>query len=60
VVPVESLLYAPGDALRAALALRPRVEELLGGAGRRGTPQGDVIDELFGLVELGLNGRRAS
>lgn len=60
VVPVESLLYAPGDALRAALALRPRVEELLGGAGRRGTPQGDVVDELFGLVELGLNGRRAS
>ncbi|HEU4455088.1 MAG TPA: Hpt domain-containing protein [Longimicrobium sp.] len=54
VVPVETLLYAPDDALREALAMRARVEQLSGG---RGTPLGDAVDELFGLVELGLAGR---
>ncbi|HEV3051786.1 MAG TPA: hypothetical protein VGX50_15880, partial [Longimicrobium sp.] len=54
VVPVETLLYAPEDALREALALRGRIEQLAGG---RGTPLGQAVDELFGLVELGLAGR---
>jgi chemotaxis protein histidine kinase CheA len=54
VVPVETLLYAPEDALREALALRGRIEQLAGG---RGTPLGEAVDELFGLVELGLAGR---
>lgn len=54
VVPVETLLYAPDEALREALALRGRIESLAGG---RGTPLGDAVDELFGLVELGLAGR---
>lgn len=54
VVPVETLLYAPDEALREALALRGRIEALGGG---RGTPLGDAVDELFGLVELGLAGR---
>ncbi|HEU0300572.1 MAG TPA: Hpt domain-containing protein [Longimicrobium sp.] len=51
VVPVETLLYAPDDALREALALRARLEQMGGG---RGTPLGEALDELFGLVELGL------
>jgi hypothetical protein len=54
VVPVETLLFAPEDALREALALRGRIEQLAGG---RGTPLGEAVDELFGLVELGLAGR---
>jgi hypothetical protein len=54
VVPVEALFYAPDDALREALALRARIAPLAGG---RGTPLGDALDELFGLVELGLAGR---
>lgn len=54
VVPVEALLYAPDEALREALALRARIEPLAGGPG---TPLGDAVDELFGLVELGLAGR---
>lgn len=51
-VPVESLLYAPDAALREALALRGRIEALA-----EGTPVGEALDELFGLVELGLAGR---
>ena len=43
------------DALREALALRGRIEDLAGAA--PGTPLGDALDELFGLVELGLAGR---
>ncbi|HEX8358604.1 MAG TPA: Hpt domain-containing protein [Longimicrobium sp.] len=50
VVPIESLLYTPGDALRAALELRERAVAL---AGPAGTPLGDLVDELFGLLELG-------
>ena len=55
-VPVEQLLYAPEDALREALALRGRIESLAEGAGP-GAPLGEALDELFGLVELGLSGR---
>ncbi|HEX8695154.1 MAG TPA: Hpt domain-containing protein [Longimicrobium sp.] len=57
VVPVEALLYAPGEALREALAMRPRVEAAAGGAAGRGTPLGEALDELFALVELGLGTR---
>lgn len=52
VVPVETLLYAGDDALREALALRGRIAALAGSG--PGTPLGDALDELFGLVELGL------
>jgi chemotaxis protein histidine kinase CheA len=55
VVPVETLFYAADDALREALALRGRIAELAGSGS--GTPLGDALDELFGLVELGLAGR---
>ena len=55
VVPVETLFFAGDDALREALALRPRIAQLAGGD--RATPLGEALDELFGLVELGLIGR---
>jgi HPt (histidine-containing phosphotransfer) domain-containing protein len=55
VVPVETLFYAGEDALREALALRGRIAQLAGSG--PGTPLGDALDELFGLVELGLAGR---
>jgi HPt (histidine-containing phosphotransfer) domain-containing protein len=55
VVPIETLLYAGEDALREALALRGRIADLA--ASGPGTPLGDALDELFGLVELGLAGR---
>jgi chemotaxis protein histidine kinase CheA len=51
-VPVETLLYAPDDALREALALRGRIATMASDA-----PLKDALDELFGLVELGLSGR---
>jgi HPt (histidine-containing phosphotransfer) domain-containing protein len=56
VVPIESLLYDPDRALREALALRERIEALVGD--RRGA-LGTALDDLFGLIELGLE-RRAS
>jgi HPt (histidine-containing phosphotransfer) domain-containing protein len=55
VVPVEALLYDPEDALREALAMRPRLE-----AAARGTPLGEALDELFSLVERGLGARAAA
>jgi chemotaxis protein histidine kinase CheA len=55
VVPIETLLFAGDDALREALALRGRISQLAGGG--PGTPLGDALDELFGLVELGLAAR---
>ena len=54
VVPIEALLFAPDDALREALALRPRIQQLAAGTS---APLGDALDELFGLVELGLAAR---
>jgi hypothetical protein len=57
VVPVETLFYAGEDALREALALRGRIAQLAGTA--PGTPLSDALDELFGLVELGLAARAA-
>lgn len=55
VVPVETLFYAGDDALREALALRGRIADLAGSPS--GTPLSTALDELFGLVELGLSGR---
>ncbi|HEU0015632.1 MAG TPA: Hpt domain-containing protein [Longimicrobium sp.] len=55
VVPVENLFYSPEDALREALALRARIDALTGGGA--GTPLAEALDELFGLVEVGLAGR---
>jgi chemotaxis protein histidine kinase CheA len=51
VVPIESLLFAPDDALRAALAMREQALALAGPAAE------SVLDEVFGLVEQGLAGR---
>jgi HPt (histidine-containing phosphotransfer) domain-containing protein len=59
VVPIEALLYDPRGALRAALGLRPQIEQLAGPAAEQG-PFAAAIDELFGLVELGLTANRAS
>jgi HPt (histidine-containing phosphotransfer) domain-containing protein len=55
VVPVETLFYSGEDALREALALRGRIADLAGSG--PGTPLSEALDELFGLVELGLSGR---
>lgn len=54
VVPVEALVYDPDDALREALGMRDRLFALAGGAddGFR-----DALDELFGLVALGVERR---
>ncbi|HET6232525.1 MAG TPA: Hpt domain-containing protein [Longimicrobiaceae bacterium] len=60
VVPIEALLYDGEAALREALALRARIDALMGAAARPGAPLGDTLDELFGLVELGLHAKRAS
>lgn len=53
VVPIESLLFRGGAALREALALRPEIERLassgVGGAELRGR-----LEELFDLVSLGM------
>lgn len=57
VVPIESLFYDTRGALRDALALKPRIQALAGSAG--GTPLAEALDELFGLVELGLDLQRA-
>ncbi|HEX8391623.1 MAG TPA: Hpt domain-containing protein [Longimicrobium sp.] len=50
VVPVETILYAPDAALREALAMRERVETLA--RATPGTPLGEALDELFGLVQV--------
>ena len=55
VVPIESLLYDGDDALRAAYALRGR----LVGLAPAGTPLREAVDELFGLLEVGLGERAA-
>jgi hypothetical protein len=57
VVPIGALLYEPDTALREALGMRDRVASLAGA--REGTPLGDALDELFGLVALGLERRAA-
>ncbi len=54
VVPVESLLFSGGAALREALSLRPEVERLATGgdaAELRGR-----LEELFDLITLGMDG----
>jgi hypothetical protein len=52
VVPVETLLYDPGDAFRVALSLRGRIEQLA--AGENGPALTEALDELFGLVQLAM------
>ena len=57
VVPVESLVYDPDDALREALAMRDRIFALA----EAGADDGfrEALDELFGLVALGVEQRTA-
>ncbi|CAA9341856.1 MAG: hypothetical protein AVDCRST_MAG89-2654, partial [uncultured Gemmatimonadetes bacterium] len=52
IVPVETLLYEPGDAYRVALTLRGRIEQLA--AGEKGPELTEALDELFGLVQLAM------
>lgn len=58
VVPVEALVYDPDDALREALGMRERLFALAGaGADDRFR---EALDELFGLVALGVERRGAA
>jgi len=56
VVPVESLVYDPDDALREALRMRERIFSLAGDGGGDGAFR-EALDELFGLVALGVERR---
>lgn len=56
VVPIEALVYDPDDALREALGMRERVTSLAGGE----EALAEALDELFGLVALGLERRGAA
>lgn len=54
VVSVETLVYDPDEALREALRMRERVFALAAGAG---DGVREALDELFGLVALGVERR---
>lgn len=56
VVPIEALVYDGDAALREALGMRDRLATLADG--RRDLA--DALDELFGLVELGIERRGAA
>jgi hypothetical protein len=58
IVPVEMLVYDPDDALREALAMRDRIFSLAEAEARDGFRE--ALDELFGLVELGVERRAAA
>lgn len=51
-VPIEGLLLRGGDALRAAMALRPELESIAHGDGMPERPLADLVSELFDLLEL--------
>jgi chemotaxis protein histidine kinase CheA len=53
VVPVETLVYDPDEALREALRMRERIFAMAGG----GDGFREALDELFGLVALGVERR---
>jgi HPt (histidine-containing phosphotransfer) domain-containing protein len=57
-VPIESLEYDPDEALREALRMRDRLTALAA-ASPHGAALEEALDELFGLVALGVE-RRAS
>jgi hypothetical protein len=54
VVPVETLVYDPDEALREALRMRERLVALAAGAG---DGVREALDELFALVALGVERR---
>jgi chemotaxis protein histidine kinase CheA len=56
VVPIERLLLRGAAALEEALALRPRLEEALGAAGTADPAVAALLEEVFDLVRLGLEG----
>jgi len=56
VVPIETLVYDADAALREALRMRERVTAMAGAS----APLSSALDELFGLVELGLERRGAA
>jgi HPt (histidine-containing phosphotransfer) domain-containing protein len=58
VVPIGALVYDAPDALREALAMRDRIVALVQGGG--GDEFRQALDELFGLVELGLAGNASA
>jgi hypothetical protein len=55
-VPIESLEYDPDDALREALRMRDRLTALAS-ASPNGAALEEALDELFGLVALGVERR---
>lgn len=54
IVPVSTLLFDGADALREALALRPRIEAALHLEARTPAEGAALLEELFDLIELGL------
>ncbi|MBV9108766.1 MAG: hypothetical protein JO306_05135 [Gemmatimonadetes bacterium] len=57
-VPIESLEYDPDDALREALRMRDRLTALAAASPNGGALE-EALDELFGLVALGVERRAA-
>jgi hypothetical protein len=56
VVPIESLLFSGGAALREALSLRPEIERLAAAGGAGSAELRCRLDELFDLITLGMDG----
>jgi HPt (histidine-containing phosphotransfer) domain-containing protein len=54
VVPVESLLFRGGAALREALSLRPEIERLAAANGAGSAELRGRLEELFDLITLGM------
>ncbi|HEV2736765.1 MAG TPA: hypothetical protein VGV85_18135, partial [Longimicrobiaceae bacterium] len=56
VVPIESLLFSGGAALREALSLRPEIERLAVAGGAGSAELRGRLEELFELITLGMDG----
>jgi hypothetical protein len=56
VVPIESLLFSGGAALREALSLRPEIERLAAAGGAGSAELRGRLEELFDLITLGMDG----
>jgi HPt (histidine-containing phosphotransfer) domain-containing protein len=55
VVPIESLLFSGGAALREALSLRPEIERLAAAEGAGSAELRGRLEELFDLITLGMD-----
>jgi chemotaxis protein histidine kinase CheA len=56
VVPIESLLFSGGAALREALSLRPEIERLAAAGGAGSAELRGRLEELFDLITHGMDG----